>query len=397
MSLQKHSILILHNNPILYESVQVTLESQGYCTEVVSNQLQLGLVADKGVGDAIIIDGQSAGMPVVGVLQLVVGKYPYMPVLVLVAEGETEEADGCIRNGAFDVIAKPVDSNRLISSICKAFQYCDLLRQNRKLEHYILGGALKHPELFENIITKNHKMLGIFKIVETIGTTMNPVLITGEAGVGKRLIARTIHMAGQQEGAFFELNAADNEESFIDSLLNRIMCDTDGESAGAGDGEADLPQVGTVYLGSIDALSEVSQTLLLHLLKTREGCKTSQHGVIQRRIRIISASEKPIEEILVEGKLRRDLCHHLCAHHIHIPPLRERREDIPLLLLKFIRQAASAMNMTEPSIQQDASKLLQGYDYPGNVSELRELVLRAVAGTAAGAIGVEDIMPMTIC
>jgi DNA-binding NtrC family response regulator len=390
MSLQKHSILIFHNNPILYESVQVTLESQGYCTVVVSNQLQLALVADKGVGDAIIIDGQTAGMPVEGMLQLVVGKYPYMPVLVLVAEGEIEEADGCIRNGAFDVVAKPVDSNRLISSICKAFQYGDLLRQNRKLEHYLLGGALNHPELFENIITKNHKMLGIFKIVETIGMSTNPVFITGEAGVGKKLIARTIHMVSQQEGAFIDLSDATFDENDFNKLLNWARRETRIVEHSARDGLLYESQVKTVYLGNISKLNEMTQVTLLKFMNTQEYCRVNPYEFTQAKFRIISASDKTIEEIFEEGQLTQELFHRLTTHHIHIPPLRERREDIPLLTERFIKDVAAVLNITPQKTTQEAMTMLLNRDYQANILELKKMVSEAVTSNSTGHISVMD-------
>jgi DNA-binding NtrC family response regulator len=255
-----------------------------------------------------------------------------------------------------------------------------------------MGEALDSPEIFENILTVNPRMQAIFKIIETMKTSSSPVLITGETGVGKELIARAIHRASGLKGAFVPLNVAGLDDLTLDDTL---FGHKKGAFTGANEPREGLiakARGGTLFLDEIGDMGSAAQVKLLRLLQEREYYRLGSDALIKSDARVIAASNYDFEALMELGRFRRDLYHRLRSHHIHVPPLRERREDIPLLIDRFLSQAARETGRLTPAISREARLALEEYDYPGNVRELMNLVHHAVTSTNASVLDLHDFL-----
>ena len=342
-----------------------------------------------GVG-VILMDWIMPDLSGSDLLPIIHQRFPHIPVIIMTAVNDLQTVVGCIKQGAFDYITKPIDVNRLLSSLQKAFQINELANQNRRLKDYLMGNSLRSPEIFSEIITRNPRMQAIFKIVETMTGSLSPVLVTGETGVGKELVARAIHRASGLKGSFVPLNVAGLDEMMFDDTL---FGHKKGAFTGAHaprEGLIAKAQGGTLFLDEIGDMGSESQVKLLRLLQEREYYRLGSDALVKSDARIIAASNRDFDQLLDSGKFRRDLYHRLCTHHIHIPPLRERRDDVPLLLEFFIAKTAQEFGRTVATLSKEARAALEEHDYPGNVRELINLVHHAVTSTTSAELTKAD-------
>ena len=258
--------------------------------------------------------------------------------------------------------------------------------QITSLKKHLLTGKLDNEAAFSQIITRSKKMWAIFNYIESVAKSSNPVLITGETGVGKELIASSVHNASGLKGKYVAVNIAGLDDTvFSDTLFgHRKGAYTGAEKVRAGlvvkaDG-------GTLMLDEIGDLSETSQVKLLRLLEEQVYYAVGADTPGKSKARIIACSNRNVEELMSDGGFRKDLYYRLCAHHIHIPPLRDRLEDIPLLLNHFLEEASGALKKQKPDLSPELVTLLSNYDYPGNVRELKAMVNDAVAQHDSGAL-----------
>ena len=342
-----------------------------------------------GVG-VLLMDWIMPVMTGADLLPVIVQRYPHIPVIIMTAVSDLQTVVGCIKQGAFDYITKPIDANRLLSSLNKAFQISELANQNRRLKEYLMGDSLCRPEIFDTILTINPRMQAIFKIIETMRESYNPVLITGETGVGKELIARAIHRASGLQGAFVPLNVAGLDEMMFDDTLFGHKKGAFTNANETREGLIAKAQGGTLFLDEVGDMGHESQVKLLRLLQEREYYRLGSDALIKSDARIIAASNRNFDALLDEGRFRRDLYHRLCSHHIHIPPLRERREDIPLLLDHFLQKSSKDCGRPVPVITPEARRALEEYHYPGNVRELMNLVHHAVTSHEEASLTLND-------
>jgi DNA-binding NtrC family response regulator len=291
-------------------------------------------------------------------LPVIIENFPDILVILLTAVMDDPIAQKCKKFGAFDYIVKPFKSYELIFSIQNALNYKNALRENSRLRECILSGDLKRPECFEKIITKNEKMLRIFNYIEAIADSDGPVLITGEQGTGKELIALAIHEVSYRakKGKRICVNVGGLDDTlFSDTLFGHIkgafndaIRDRDGMIIGA--------ENGTLFLDEIGDLSMASQVKLLRLIQEGEYYKLGKDIPTKSNARIVVATNQNLKEKIEKKEFRNDLYDRLERHRIHIPPLRDRKEDIPLLVEHFIRKADSKME--EKSIYELKTKLL---------------------------------------
>ncbi|MFA7060599.1 MAG: sigma-54 dependent transcriptional regulator [Pedobacter sp.] len=376
---QKRSVLVVDDDVDFLNEVRLMLVSNGINNVItlnISSELLKKLESSE-VG-VLLMDWIMPGMSGSDLLPIIVQEYPHIPVIIMTAVNDLQTVVGCIKHGAFEYITKPVDVDRVLLSINKAFQFSELASENRRLKDYLMGENLSRPDVFENILTCNQHMMAIFKIIETMAGSMNPVLITGETGVGKELFARAIHDASGLTGAFIPLNIAGLSDLMLDDTL---FGHKKGAFTGADttrEGLIAKAQGGTLFLDEIGDMGNESQVKLLRLLQEREYYRLGSDALIRSDARIIAASNCNFKEMLEQGKFRRDLYHRLCGYHIRIPPLRERRDDIPLLVNHFLQKAAREFDRQAPLIDEQAQRALKEYDYPGNVRELINLVNRAI-------------------
>ena len=394
---REQAILVVDDDADFLNEVRLMLVSNDIKDVVTLNASgDLLKNLDRGGIGVLLMDWIMPAMTGADLLPVVVQRYPHIPVIIMTAVNDLQTVVGCIKQGAFDYITKPIDANRLLSCIHKAFQISELANQNRRLKSYLMGDSLSRPEIFDAILTINPRMQAIFKIIETMRGSYNPVLITGETGVGKELIARAIHRASGLKGPFVPLNVAGLDELMFDDTL---FGHKKGAFTGAQEPREGLiakAQGGTLFLDEVGDMGPGSQVKLLRLLQEREYYRLGSDALIKSDARIIAASNLNFNTLLDRGRFRRDLYHRLRGHHIHVPPLRERREDIPLLLDHFVQKAAKDAGRPVPAVTSEVCQALEEYDFPGNVRELMNMVHHAVTSHNAPTLTVQDFLEIDV-
>ena len=304
--------------------------------------------------------------------------FPQVPVIVVTANDEIQTVVECMKLGAFDYLVKPVSSGRLLTSVQKALELCNLSKENFFLKERLLADNLDHPAAFASIVTRNRKMRSLFQYVEVVASSRQPIIITGETGVGKELVARAIHELSGCKGDFIALNAAGlDDQVFSDSLFGHKRGAFTGADQ-AREGLVARAAGGTLFLDEIGDLNELSQLKLLRLLQEREYYAVGSALTLKSDAHFVLAPNRDLQQRIAEGKFRNDLYYRLCGHQVQVPPLRERKDDLPLLLDHFIRQEAESLDMAPPSYPKELIDLLETYHFPGNIRELQGMVSDAV-------------------
>ena len=315
--------------------------------------------------------------------------YPHIPVIVMTAADEVETAVDCMKAGAFDYLVKPVENARLVSCVKKALEICSLKNQISQLREHLLTNRVKHPSAFSSMVSASTKMSAIFQYCEVIAESRQPVIIMGETGTGKELVAKAIHTVSGVQGKFVPVNAAGLDDNmFSDTLFGHKK----GAYTGADQARAGLiaqASGGTLFLDEIGDLKEVSQVKLLRLLQEQEYYQVGSDVPMVSDARILVATNRDLRGMTATGTFRNDLYFRLCTHQVQIPPLRERTEDIRVLLEHFLSEAARELKKKVPSYPPELITLLSLYDFPGNVREMKALVFDAVARHASGVLSMD--------
>ena len=321
-------------------------------------------------------------MPIVSgeeLLDEITNRFPDIPIIIVTGNDEIDIAVKCMQKGASDYILKPVEESRLIGSVKKAIKLQELRKENRSLKQKIFLQKLDHPEAFYHIITKNEKMKSVFQYMEAIKKTSEPILITGETGTGKELVARAFHTLSGRSGKLVSVNVGGlDDQMFSDTLFgHRKGAFTDAVQDRPGFIESATS--GTLFLDEIGDLSMQSQIKLLRLLQEKEYYPLGNDEPRYSDALIIAATNKSINQLQEEGKFRKDLFYRLDVHHISLPPLRERLDDLPLLVDHFLTEAAKSLAKKKPTVPPELYSLLATYHFPGNIRELRSMVFKAVS------------------
>ncbi|MBG0774923.1 MAG: sigma-54-dependent Fis family transcriptional regulator [Desulfovibrionaceae bacterium] len=374
-------VLVVDDEPEVLESFELILNSGGFEQVICcGSSAQVMPMLDEGYPfQAVLLDLVMPRPTGAELLAQITQKHPGIPVIVVTATDELETAVECMKAGAFDYLVKPMEKMRLISSVRRAVERSELARENKALKERMLSATLEHPEAFAGIITRSQSMLSIFQYIEAIAVSPEPVLITGETGVGKELVARAVCSLSSRPKPFVGLNVAGLDDvNFSDTLFgHRRGAYTGADSAR--EGLIRKAAGGTLFLDEIGDLPPASQIKLLRLLQEHEyyplGCDVPQKA----DVRIIAATNKELRSEDDKGSFRRDLYYRLQTHQIRIPPLRERLEDMPLLVEHFLTRAAATLGKPKPSYPNELVTLLRCYHFPGNVRELETLVFDAVS------------------
>ena len=315
--------------------------------------------------------------------------FPHVPVIVITGADDVETAVKCMRAGAFDYIVKPVERSRLVASVKTALELRDLQRQNQLLRAHVLSDELADPEPFAEIITTSKMMRSIFRYIEAIANSPQPVLITGETGVGKELVARAIHQVSGRQGAFIAINVAGLDDNvFADTLFGHRK----GAFTGADqtrNGMVEKAEEGTLFLDEIGDLSPASQVKILRFLQDGEFFPIGSDMAKRSNARIVVATNQELETLQDSGKFRKDLYFRLRIHQIHIPPLRDRKEDLLPLLDHFLEKASKALGKKKPTPPNELIILLGAYHFPGNIRELESIIFDAVSKHVSGKLSME--------
>ena len=339
----------------------------------------------------VVLDIDMPNVTGLELLPQIVDKYPDTPVIIITAINEVEDAVFSMQNGAFNYLLKPVDETRFVTTVKSGLDLGQMRSENEMLKKYLLQDKLQYPEAFEHIITQSKEMRGVFKYIEAIGKTHLPVLINGETGVGKELIASSIHQVSGRTGQLVTLNVAGVDDTlFSDTLF--------GHKKGAFTGaEVDrrglIEQAagGTLFLDEIGDLSIESQVKLLRLLQDGHYYPLGSDLPKYSDARIICATHRDLKEMKEKNEFRADLFYRLQSHQVVIPPLRLRKEDIPLLVEFFVEKAAAELGKKLPVIPKQLYPLLTNYEFPGNIRELGGLIYNAVSLHVSGVLSLETI------
>jgi DNA-binding NtrC family response regulator len=380
-------VLLVDDEPAWLRSLSMTLEGPGGISNLQlcrDSREVLDILASRNVG-LVLLDLTMPHLTGEELLPKILEKHPEVAVIIVSGLNQVDTAVRCIRLGAFDYFVKTAEEDRIIDGVRRAIRLQELERENRRLRRRVLSDALEHPEAFAEILTADRGMQSIFKYIESVAGSSQPILITGESGTGKELIARAAHTLSGRSGPLVAMNAAGLDDSvFADTLFGHSRGAFTGAEAARG-GMVERAAGGTLFLDEIADLSPSSQVKLLRLLQEGEYYPLGSDIPKTSRARIVVATHQDLAGREAAGHFRRDLYYRLRGHHVHLPPLRRRKEDIPLLLDHFLEDAATSLGKKKPTPPRQLPVLLATYDFPGNIRELRAMVYDAVS-THAGRI-----------
>lgn len=306
----------------------------------------------------------------------IVERYPEIPVIIITAHADIETARDCMKKGAFNYLMKPFETKDLVRKIKDALYLKDFNKEIILLKKELFTEGLQKTTRFPDITSRSEKMKSIFQMIGLIAVTSKPILIQGETGSGKKFVAMEIHKQSRRKGKFIEFNSAGLDYNSFDDILLGNKKDKKGLLEEARDG--------TLFFNEIANLPLQSQAKLSHLIKEWEYLPPGSDKPISTNVRIISATNKNLLALIKTGDFRHDLYSLLKANDINIPALREHREDIPLLLDHFVKQAAEKSGIKKPQVSEEIYTLLEQYNFPGNISELKNMVYEAVRRYKSG-------------
>lgn len=367
------------------------LKSEGYTHTIPCQDSSRVLeLLSKHPAEIILLDLRMPDPDGITLLPAIRKAYPDLPVIIVTDISDAKTAVGCMRDGAFDYITKPIDQDLFRITINRALSFRSLQRENRELKKTVHSlDDLKNPENFSEIITNSPVMFRIFHYIEAVAGTSEPILITGETGVGKERVSQVIHRLSARAGKLVPVNVAGLDDSmFSDTLFGHIQ----GAFTGADKPRKGLIETaagGTLFLDEIGELTAMSQVKLLRLLQENEYMPLGSDTAKLTDARMIVATNEDLWALQKQGKFRKDLIYRLKTHHIHLPPLSERRQDIPLLLDHFIGHACERLSRKKPGISEHLIPSLQAYPFPGNIRELKAMVFDAVSRCTGSELGID--------
>jgi len=339
---------------------------------------------------AVLID---MNMPFLGgreLLSQIKQEYPEVLVLIVTGVDDIGTAVECMRLGASDYLVKPVEKSRLVSSLQRTLEIARLQDQVSSLTRHLLSEGLRRPAAFAHIVAGSRKMLTLFKYIEVVADSPYPALIVGETGVGKELVARALHLAGDADRPFIGVNVAGLDDNmFSDTLFGHKKGAFTGAESHR-DGLISQAQDGTLFLDEIGDLNATSQVKLLRLIQEKEYYPLGIDQPKKTNARIVCSTNHDLKQLVEKGSFRKDLYFRLNTHVITVPPLRERKDDIPMLMGHFLLESAQALRKRVPTTPVELLALLSAYGFPGNVRELQTLVADAVSRHRAGVLSLES-------
>src|SRR5262250_105706 len=390
-SMSKGSILVVDDESEIREGLELLLKTEGY--QVASAETALSGLSrlEEKPFDLLLLDVSLPDRNGIELLKDIRRQDPHLPVVLITAYGSIEMARAAFKSGAMDYITKPWSNDELLAQVAQAVEAHRLREENVQLKR-----ALKQRFNFPNIVGKSDKMLALFDLISQVGPSRSTVLISGESGTGKELIAKAIHSASPRaDRAFVPVNTGSIPVDLLESQLFGHVKGAFTSAVASKKGLFEVADQGTIFFDEIATISPETQAKLLRVIQEREFMRLGGTEQIKVDVRIVAASNIDLLTLVREGRLREDLYHRLNVIALHLPPLRERREDIPLLLAHFLerfcQENAKVLRQFTPS----AMKLLMDYDWPGNVRELENVVERAVVLSTQNRIDV-DLLPEAI-
>jgi len=387
----ENPILLVDDEQAVIDSLILMLKSNGIDNLVpCTDSREAMAILRGGEFELVLLDLTMPHLPGDRLLAAIHEEMPQVPVIVVTGSNEVKAAVECMKAGAFDYMVKAVEESRLVSGVRRAIEIRKLSRNYQRLKERMLCPSLAHPDAFARLVTGNAVMTSIFRIVESIAKSDEPILITGETGTGKGLVAAAVHAVSGREGPLVEVDVAGLDDAmFSDTLFGHRK----GAYTGAVDARAGLVQqagAGTLFLDEIGDLSIQSQVKLLRLLDTGEYYPLGSDLPRRSAARVLVATNRNLTGLISEGRFRKDLYYRLSTHELRLPPLRDRKDDLPLLLDHFLEEACAKLGKKKPSVPPQLLGLLATHHFPGNVRELRSMVYDAVSRQSSLTLALAD-------
>ncbi|RMF46715.1 MAG: sigma-54-dependent Fis family transcriptional regulator [Deltaproteobacteria bacterium] len=365
------TILVVDDEASIRESLQGILQDEGYNPVFAEDGEQALAFLNRELPDLVLLDIWMPGMDGLEVLERVKTLYPDLTVIMMSGHGTIETAVRATKMGAFDFIEKPLSLEKMLLAIQNGLKVVDLAEENRNLKQQ-LGKDVE-------IIGTSAAIQELKRQIDVAAPTSGWVLITGENGTGKELVARSIHAKSKRaKGPFVEVNCAAIPEELIESELFGHEKGAFTGATSARRGKFDQANGGTLFLDEIGDMSLKTQAKILRILQERKFERVGGNRTIEVDVRVVAATNKNLEAEIEAGNFREDLYYRLNVLPFHVPPLRERREDIPMLADHFLRYFCSQESRDSKSLDRDALEALMNYNWPGNVRELKNIIERLV-------------------
>jgi DNA-binding NtrC family response regulator len=381
-------ILIIDDELAIRESLETLLSLEGYDVTVAGTAREgMAQIGDRSF-DVVLLDlalPDKSGMDLLGEIRLA---HPEQAIIMITAYGTVENAVSAMQSGATNFIQKPWDNEKLLADVRSA-----VARQKAEEENVQLKRALKQRYNFENIIGKSEPMLKIFDLVAQVAPSRSTVLLQGESGTGKELIAKAIHLnSTRRDRSFVPVNSGSTPPDLLESTLFGHVKGAFTSAVASKKGLFEVADRGTLFLDEIGTMTMDTQSKILRVLQDRRFMHLGGVQELQVDVRIIAATNVDLRQMVREGKFREDLFYRLNVITLDLPPLRQRREDIPLLVEHFLKKYSEENDMSRRHMSTDALRPLVSYSWPGNVRELENTIERAVVLSSDPMIGI-DLLP----
>jgi DNA-binding NtrC family response regulator len=385
------SILVIDDEAEIREGLELLLSSEGYSvTSAETGEAGLARLEQEPF-DLLLLDVSLPGRSGLDLLRDIRHRDPHLPVVLITAYGSIDMARQAFKSGAQDYITKPWSNDELLAQIASAVEGRRLREENVQLKR-----ALKQRYNFPNIIGKSDRIVSLLDLVAQVAPSRSTILVVGESGTGKELIAKAIHSASPRaDKPFVAVNSGSIPVDLLESQLFGHVKGAFTSAIASKKGLFEVADQGTIFFDEISTISGETQAKLLRVIQEREFMRLGGTENIKVDVRIVAASNVDLLGLVRDGRFREDLYHRLNVIALKLPPLRERREDIPLLLDHFSQQFSKENNRPLGRFTREAMKLLMDYHWPGNVRELENVVERAVVLSSREEIDV-DLLPEPI-
>jgi len=385
--MEKARILIAEDEKTQRDLLEGFLKKEGFLVDAVANGREALQKLENHFFDIALIDYKMPELDGIQTLKEIRRLFPDLPVVMMTAYGTVETAVVSMKAGALDYLTKPIDLEELLLILQKVRERSNLIKENRELK-----ARLQERYTFHHIVYGSPKMEEVMGLVARVAPSPATVLIRGESGTGKELIANAIHYASpRSKKPLVKVSCSAIPETLLESEL---FGHEKGAFTGAAQrriGRYEEADGGTIFLDEIGDLSPTIQVKLLRILQEKEFQRLGSNLTLKTDVRVIAATHRNLEEALGKGLFREDLYYRLNVITIHLPPLRERREDIPILIDYFLKEYSKENQKSISDISKEARFLLLRYSYPGNVRELENLIERAVVLCRGEVITTQDI------
>jgi DNA-binding NtrC family response regulator len=380
-------ILIVDDEEVMRDSLSDWLREDGYDVVAVESGAEAIEKVKAEAWNTLLVDLKMPGMDGIEVVRQVKKISPELPMIMITAYATVDTAVQAMKEGAYDYIAKPFDPEQVGLTIRKIIAHQELLEENVALRQ-----ALRKKHEFQNLIGKSRKIQEIMETVQTIADSNANVLITGESGTGKEVVARAIHQASfRRERPFVAVSCAAIPETLLASELFGYEKGAFTGATAQKRGRLEQAEDGTIFFDEIGDMSLGTQVDLLRVLQEREFRRVGGEVLVRLEARVISATNKNLKKLVQDGKFREDLYYRLNVIPIYVPPLRERKEDISLLALHFLKKFSVENGKHLTDFSPEAMELLLKHDWPGNVRELENSVERAVIVASGSLVQAENL------